>query len=365
MLALTQLLNSQVAATDETATFTISHTIAAGLTAHRRNLRMSQVLAAGSPWPPPPESFARDAATVKPPPLPDPPEIPIPPAAEGVVYLCMGKSCLTRWTVSLHSLRRNYDGPATVFTDDGPSLPRVESIAKALHADVQLCELPPGRCGNHYLLKTRLWRNSPYRRVAFLDADTLVTGPLDELFDRTAGCFVLTRHSLPDTYHDEIRSRLSWWMFSTEFHAAFSRAYSQCHPAINTGIFTHDVSAASVRQALAAWERLTFEGRYTGIPDELAAQILTADERLAGIIAILDDRFNRATDGHCAPRDAVIHHFYPTGVHIGDPRWQAAYRKVRRANIAGIQRWGNPKEGDGGMARIRPCHFPARLSLHA
>lgn len=149
----------------------------------------------------------------------------------GVFYYNHGERCLVRLAVSLFSLRKHYSGPVTIAAEGTPPDWFTE-IAKELKADF----IPAPQSGEYGLLKkSRLWRIMPYDVTLFLDADTLVRAPVDELLDHTEKHgIVVTRFHDWRTNGRRMKGRIRQWekIEPKAVHAALNK-YEW---AINTGV---------------------------------------------------------------------------------------------------------------------------------
>ena len=102
------------------------------------------------------------------------------PANKGVLYLAMGASYTRLATDSARTLRlHGYDGPIRVITD-APSNDLVDLECETLVVG----SLPGGFASRFH--KTQLYRWS-FDRTLFLDADTIVISPIDEVWEQLAG----------------------------------------------------------------------------------------------------------------------------------------------------------------------------------
>jgi hypothetical protein len=187
----------------------------------------------------------------------------------GVLYYNHGTRCLPRLLVSLLTLRRHYSGDVAVAAEGEPPAPYRQMLAD-LGA-----RLVPAPVSHEYGLvkKSRVWRVSPFDVTVFLDADTVVQHPLDELFEQTE------KHGLLVTkFHDwrtngrKMRARIEGWRskFPTYVDAAMKYGW-----AINTGIqgWRKDNSGP-----LAAYEATTAAGLDLKVSkktlDEIAMQLV-------------------------------------------------------------------------------------------
>lgn len=154
--------------------------------------------------------------------------------ARGVLFYNRGTRFLPRLAVALRSLRRHYDGPVSVIADGG--IPKNLSwFFEIFHAyRVKVHEVP---LASDYVLVTKsgLWRHSPFEETLFLDADVVVRGPVEPLFDllKEHG-FVVTNFNGWKTNGRKISRRINDWskLDGKRVKRAFDVPY-----AINTGVF--------------------------------------------------------------------------------------------------------------------------------
>jgi hypothetical protein len=101
------------------------------------------------------------------------------PPREGIIYVTVGAPLYARWCLfSAASARRACpDVGITVFTDSWP-----RKLARP--AEGVIDRFIPVERGAHPLkLKVTCMKRSPYDRTLYLDADTYVRKPVDEIFD--------------------------------------------------------------------------------------------------------------------------------------------------------------------------------------
>ena len=165
-------------------------------------------------------------------------------SSQGVLYLLnWGNSFLTRLAVSLYSLRQHYDGPATVLGSTGGEVdfPLLEQICNDFGTDLIKFETPGKGRVNSLPIKARLHELTPYDRTLYLDADTVVRAPIDELFDAIGKhCGLVAVQQADWRCGGKIRRRLSPYV-----DAGILSRPPDNFPAINTGVFgfdrTHEV----------------------------------------------------------------------------------------------------------------------------
>jgi hypothetical protein len=275
----------------------------------------------------------------------------------GVIFFNHGQRHCARLVVALLSLRRHYRGPATIL-DTGHSDGIIERIAADQRLAVEVERIPFKALRRHscYVMKSSLWRHSPYDVTLFLDADTLVARPIDGLLgiiaDPKNPGWVVTRFSDWVTTGEIISSRIKQWV-NVECEGISVRRLLRLSlesplPAINTGV----VGWRADCEALERWERLTRDGWKCSFTDELAAQLLLRQERHT----LVADRYN------CSPlygreRDqAVIFHAHGSkhliradgrGI-VANAIWAPLFREAFAGNVGGIRSWA--PAGDDTLA---------------
>lgn len=264
----------------------------------------------------------------------------------GVVYLLTHMQLAARLVVSIHSLRRWYSGPVTILTTRAES----EHIAKLCVDDARLrvdhisCpEVPgsdkfPGEFQSAYLTKSACLEYSPYSRTVFLDADTLVVAPIDELLEAANNSsLVVTRFSDETTQTEPLRTRLNMWRDVECDFLNVSETIDDLHgapfPHVNTGVFAIEKDT----DLLDRWAKLAKAGRDCPLPDEVAMQLLLWNTSHV----MLPQGFNCGPDMQLEPSDVVIWHFACTS-HLKEPGiqiWLPEYELCRTANLAKMQTW--------------------------
>lgn len=272
----------------------------------------------------------------------------------GVIYLLTGVGHAARLVVSIHSLRRFYKGPILVLT----TRPESHEIGRLCAADVRLniihqeyCEVESRR-NVSLLTKVRLLQDSPFPITTFLDADTLVAGPIDELLNLAPSEELLvTQFGDWVTNGRTMRRRISRWTKvaapETSIKPLSELVAEALHPqpAINIGAFTVSNSAKVLRR----WFDLAYAGRRTFICDEISLQLLIRYYPHR----VLDCRYN------CSPRysrrtkDVRVWHFHGDK-HLADDYtrdlWWPAFEACLQQDVAGISRWAPARDEALGRA---------------
>lgn len=278
--------------------------------------------------------------------------------ARGVIYYNYGTRCAVRLLVSLYSLRQHYRGPVTILSEGEESHRVCRAIAAACGAEVKEwnCEVPEGE-HRVYLAKTRYHEGTPYETTVALDSDTLVVGPIDELFGLAeSGGFCVSQlgnwQSRGHTISARIRGWASWLPRDIEPALSFG-------PAINCGVVAFRKDAEIFRD----WLRLALPGRANFIPDESCCQVIL--HRYPH--KILGSEWNCSCK-HANPADPatrIIHYHGGKHCRIGLPyhgeRWFRMWEEVRALNLARVKRWA--PAGDRPLRHyLRQAHKAALLA---
>lgn len=265
----------------------------------------------------------------------------------GVIYYNTGNSCALRLLVSLHSLRRYYDGPVTILSEGEESHRFCHRIGTALKAEVIEwdCGVPVGK-HRVYLAKTCYHLGTPYELTVALDADTLVVGRIDELFDIAEQAeFCVAQLGSWRSSGRTIATRIRRWESSLPDDMAAALAFG---PAINCGV----VAFRKDSRFYADWLRLALPGRETFIPDEVCCQVVL--HRYPHLV--LDGKWNRSCkhDDPDLPDTRIIHYHGRKHCRPGLPwhggTWVAEYDKAVAGNVGSAAEW--QPAGDRMMRRF-------------
>ncbi len=252
----------------------------------------------------------------------------------GVIYFLCGnwQTYLGPLCVSLHSLRQRYDGPICLMIGDDidlESLPfrfQGESYRRVPLATV--CR------HKHYVTKASLWRHSPFGRTLLLDADTVVTGDISDLFQDKV---VVTKFSDWVSTGKRIGGRIKQWRNVTNCGHAVDRLLSQPWPAINTGVVSWNRGNALLKY----WEQLSQEGWRCSFTDELAMQLFIPGEDYWNF-ELFDDSWNCSPTYGVNRDNARIWHYHGRRM-VRKPGCREMYRlhlqAALDANAHGIAEW--------------------------
>lgn len=258
-------------------------------------------------------------------------------SARGVMYQLANSKHAPVLIVSIWSLRKTgYTGPIHMAVADD----KAQVIAQHVEADPRLHPFtwvrwapPVGMRNSGYLAKTYMGGLSPFHDTLFLDADTMVVGDLDRLFDFSKQFITLTQFSNWRSNGRKVAGRIKSWADVAPRDVEY--VSRNALPAINTGVISWRTSTASDR-FFAEWKELTAR-KPVFICDELAAQLIFHRHD----VRVLDSRYN-CSPIHDKRQDAVIYHFHGKK-HVnrdqGKALWLPAYEEVCGYNLAKIREW--------------------------
>jgi hypothetical protein len=264
----------------------------------------------------------------------------------GVLYMLAGNKHGPVLAVSIWSLRKTgYIGPVHIAIGDD----KAAEVCQHIAADPRLGPIttarwqpPTGKRGTVYLAKTFMYGLSPFERTLFVDADTLVVGDINPLFEfgqyTAAGPAGVTLTQFSNWVSDgrKISGRIKSWadVVPDDVKEMQSKAY----PAINTGVLSFDRSPGAAA-FFADWKSTT-EKKVVFICDELAAQLIF--HRHA--VRVLDDRYNASPihSERAHKSEAVLLHFHGKK-HVNRPQgrklWLPVYDECVKHNLANIRAW--------------------------
>jgi hypothetical protein len=255
----------------------------------------------------------------------------------GVIYYNVGESCVVRLLVSIYSLKRHYNGPITIISEGVESDALCSKVAQTMNVTLKHAIFDTNGPKNHpFLAKTKINQVAPYDYNVFIDADTLVVGRIDELFNTAQ--FTITRMAEWSTNGTKISHRIKNWSNICPDLIEPALNYKK---AINTGIF------AFVRDATIfnEWYGLTLKNRDTFIPDEISCQLLLPKHSHN----LLDCRFNWSCKYGPDIDDIRIIHFHGRkhcrpGLPFNADKWVKVYNEVVNQNLADVCQWQPAKD---------------------
>lgn len=256
--------------------------------------------------------------------------------SSGVIYFNTGTSCVARLAVSLSSLRQHYTGNVSILSIGDASHSICNTLAGVFDASLieWQCNVAPGKNFN-FLSKTCFHESSPYDLTVSIDSDTLILGPLDDLFQMAKSKeFCIAQFSNWTTSGKVYSKRIRQWAPIAEDKVIPALRFG---PAINTGVMAFKKSASIFQK----WGQLAERGRNFFIPDEVSCQLLLPEHAHAVI----------SSDWNCSckfdnPRRKsvrIIHyhgkkHCRP-GLPFHSDLWVERFMTLMHSNVASIRGW--------------------------
>lgn len=189
---------------------------------------------------------------------------------KGVVYFNMGTKCVQRILVSIHSLKKYFDGPITVLSNGEDSHNLCHRLFDG--SDIQVIETIFDKSlegkNNVFLKKASINEYTPFDLTVFLDADTLIRGKIDELFSLAEEYeFVVPQFANWTTEKRCIKKRINGWK---DVHSDLMDQALKPAPAVNCGVFAFKKDTKFVID----WCDNIIDGREQFIPDETGMQVV-------------------------------------------------------------------------------------------
>jgi len=198
----------------------------------------------------------------------------------GIVFFNFGGACVARLLVALHSLRKHYEGPVTVFLAKGDRFNEacvddIKQFAAITWFDMEAIAKKNMKC----VIKPTLFEMSPYDTTLMMDGDMLFQAspsalipPLEEKG------FLLTKFSTWNTDGSKMSARIGkfkdsfppevWKIICSEDPTAGKQA------AVNIGVMGFSKRHPSYAETLRRWKELTLQVAGHHMADEHAAQVL-------------------------------------------------------------------------------------------
>lgn len=254
----------------------------------------------------------------------------------GIIYLFTGNKHAAVAAVAAMTLRDHWDGPVSFFCDD---MARQFSEPIARSADINIIPFEPIKLHRHsgFYNKTLLPGLSPYDETIQLDLDTMVVGPLDELWPERPDEFVLTHFANWVSTGGIVSGRLRKWRDAAPKLVADKEANPG--PAINTGIIAYGNESWVAKHT---WHEVTKLNLGAFLGDENAADLMTAQPIWAEHIRILDDRYNWSPIFSKQNADKRIIHGHGSKFfkrRDGLAVWQPAFARAYRENFGNLRNW--------------------------
>jgi alpha-N-acetylglucosamine transferase len=100
--------------------------------------------------------------------------------SRGIIMFNRGEKIVVRALVSLYSLRKHWDGPITFYVEN-PYPKEFDEVLKYFNCTIIHNEERPDY--KTLVRKNSLFENPPYDRTLWVDADVIVNGKIDKMFD--------------------------------------------------------------------------------------------------------------------------------------------------------------------------------------
>lgn len=253
-------------------------------------------------------------------------------ATQGVAFYLRGTAHAVQCLVAIDSLRRWWQGPVALLTDEGEDT-LSGAILREPALNLQRAELPlcQQRRNSCLITKTWLYRYTPFDCTLFLDADTFTCGPFFDVWPSDEEEVTWTAFSDWRTIHSPYQARVE--RAAQYAPAEVERCLALNPAAINTGVFCFWRDAA----ALPAIHELAKQLHPIFIPDEIAAHLLYSHYPHK----LVDDRFNSSPRHGRHQRDEQIVHCH--GGKVLSPRvrrrWLTLFVSCWQRNLAGVTAW--------------------------
>jgi len=228
---------------------------------------------------------------------------------KGVILFNRGEKCIVRAIVCLYSLRKHYNGKVTFYLET-PYPQEFDEVCKYFNCDIV------HNVENHELKtlvrKTDMFGNPPYDRTLWLDADIIVIGKIDEMFDYLDNCDVAIPHFagwISSGHH--ISARIN--RFKGIVEDKYLEKSLKDYPAVNTGVLSFKKSD-KWKKFVEDWVNIAdiASKKHIFIADEVCFQILYPSIEEWGLkcfIAPTDFNVSVLHD-HGISKDQRIIHFH-------------------------------------------------------
>jgi hypothetical protein len=260
----------------------------------------------------------------------------------GVLYQLTGSRLAVHCAVSIWSLRQVYKGPVTLLaTEDCWPIATLLASDDRLDLEIRQTELLAGCHRDNFVAKAWTYLKTPYDRTIYIDCDTTVIKPIDELFEYPFGVCQVAQINILDDHKVARRTRTHmrhWRELGPGGALLLQRAMDANVPCINNGMVVFD------KEHPCVWEmhHLALAGRLHNLGgDQLALQLMLAHHPE---IAILPDKWNRCLGYSTDANSAAILHFHGRRwyVHRRCRRlWYEYLMTTLRANVGSLSKWVN------------------------
>lgn len=264
-----------------------------------------------------------------------------------IFYLMSGPAHLPYLVVSLDSLRNHWDGKVVVYAWP-ESIGIVEHIAQDERLAIEPVEWKPDRTGRNaqFECKIQIAQTIECDVGLYLDADTMIQGNLDRLFDEADDYgFVATQFNDWTTHDRLVPGRIKGMRQFPEIDQdAVEELINHDYFSVNGGIWAFKPSSP----VLPKWYEWTCLARPIFISDETVLHVMQIIFRKGEFYTLSGGDYNcscKFQPKHLKDEDVVIRHFHGNcntkwsksqrGVKI----WYPHFYRCLRSNVGNIRDW--------------------------
>ena len=195
--------------------------------------------------------------------------------SDGIIMFNRGDRMLVRALVCLYSLRKHYAGNVTFYVQK-PCEGMEEFVKSLKFFNCDVVRLPEKNEYKTLVMKNSLFENPPYDKTLWIDSDTIINAPIDDMFanlDEKGVDLCIPSFCGWVSTGGHISKRIK--RFKGIAEDKYIKEALESHPAINTGVLSFKKSDRW-REFVKYWTDLANQGsiKKVFIPDEISAQIL-------------------------------------------------------------------------------------------
>lgn len=260
----------------------------------------------------------------------------------GILYLNSGNKMLPRLLVSIHSLRKVYDGHVTIIVMGDCGEEYCKKIADKYSLSINKISSDLNIRKNYWFEKSRLHLYTPYNNSIFLDSDTVVVQNFNELFDEiNEHDFIACQFAQWRSSGRTIGKRLRQWI-STDKELV-EHTISANIPSVNVGVYGFNKDAELMKH----WFDITIKHPNAALPEESTCHLLLTQYKSK----IVSGKYNCSCK-HDDPTtfDTKIIHYHGRkhcsldnnlNIKYNGNIWVNNWTEVFQENICDIQKWYN------------------------
>lgn len=260
--------------------------------------------------------------------------------SNGIIYYHKGTKCIVRLILAIQSLRRHYGGNITLFQDSGAFVDEelMQDLQKNFDVNIRYDQ---NQETSTLVRKIEISQQSEYDCTALIDADTIVVGAVDELFDAAkTHDFVVTNFANWKSDGGVIKKRI---MRFKDICPEWVKPAVNYGAAINTGIYAFHKDSPFFNE----WLPLAKAGEAVGmwIPDEVACQVLLPRFNCA----VMPTKFNVSVKYDPNTEDKRIIHYHGKKHVIQEELckiWIDDFTEACKANTCNIRKFIDRSYGD-------------------